>query len=96
MATLYVTEFPALEKASLPVAIQPPIAEQTVAIGGSSAASSPFNVSTGLVRLHTDSICSIEINNSPTATASKARLAANTTEYFVVQPGHSLAVISNS
>lgn len=96
MATLYITEFPALELASLPVAITPPVAEQTVAIGGSSTQSSAFNANTGLVRLHTDSVCSIEFGGNPTASTTTARMASGTTEYFVVHPGTKVAVISNT
>lgn len=96
MAVLYITEYPALEVSGLPVAITPPVAEQTVAISGSSTASSAFNANTGLVRLHTDAICSVEFGGAPTATATTMRLAANQTEYFVVHSGQKVAVISNS
>jgi|SRR6185312_1444086 len=106
MATLYVTEFKALSAAAggwgsqqfMPFGSQPPIAEQTVAIGGSSAASNAFNTATSYVRLHADAICSVEFGASPTATATTARMAAGQTEYFAV-PGHAgfkVAVISNT
>lgn len=93
---LYVTEFAALEKGNFPLAIQPPLAEQKIAASGSSAASSAFNASTGLVRIHTDAICSIEFGAAPTASASTARMAAGATEYFMVTPGHKVAVINNT
>lgn len=101
MATLYITEFSRVYSAadiSAPFAVQPPIAEQTVAIGGSSAASAAFNVSTTFVRLHTDAICSIEFGSAPTASATKARMAASTTEYFAVaaNSNQKVAVITNS
>lgn len=109
MATLYITEFQALGQASLPTyasgpngpsqaALQPPVAEQTVAIGGASAASAAFNASTSLVRIHTDAICSVEFGTAPTATTSTARMVAGQTEYFGVVPGQSLkvAVITNT
>lgn len=101
MATLYVTEFNAIGLAGggnlqVTAASQPPVAEQTVAISGLSTQSNAFNANTLFVRLHTDSICSIEFGATPTATATTARMAANQTEYFAVMPGQKVAVISNS
>lgn len=101
MATLYITEFTTLASVGGPgLAVQggqtPPVAQQTVAIGGSSTPSTAFNVNTKFVRLHTDAICSVEFGAAPTATAAKARLAANQTEYFGVIGGQKVAVITNS
>jgi len=101
MATLYVTEFSAvlnIHAVGGAAAFQPPVAEQTVSIGGASTASSAFNNGTRLVRLHTDAICSIEFGTSPTADATKARMAAGQTEYFAVPEGKSykVAVITNT
>lgn len=107
MATLYISEFKNEAQAAsqrtwgsgpagVPVAQQPPVAEQTVAIGGSSTASSAFNTATTLVRIATDVICSIEFGTSPTATATTARMAADQVEYFGVGPGMKVAVISNT
>lgn len=99
MATLYVTEFADLGRVGgiSQVGVQTPTAEQTVSIGASSAASSAFQNNTKFVRLHTDSICSITFGASPTATSSKARMAANQTEYYAVPNGQSykVAVITN-
>ena len=106
MATLYVTEFKVLNIAPrgwgsqqfIPFAAQPPLAEQTVAIGGTSTASNAFNAGTSYVRLHTDAICSIEFGATPTATATTARMAAGQTEYYAVPVGASfkVAVITNT
>ena len=99
MAVLYITEFNAIGGGgNFPVAgaYQPPVAEQVVAEGGSSAQSAAFNANTLFVRLHTDAICSIEFGANPTATLTTARMAANQTEYFNVVPGHKVAVIANS
>ena len=107
MATLYVTEYQSIASPAIGAAqwssniqamAQPPLAEQTVAIGGSSTQSSAFNANTCIVRLHTDSICSVEFGTNPTSTAAKARMAANQTEYFGVPQGQSykVAVITNS
>lgn len=98
MATLYVEEFAQLGfgGGSAPVASQPSHAQQTVAIGGTTAQSTAFSSRTYFVRLHTDAICSVRFGTSPTATTSTTRMAANTTEYFKVQPGDKVAVISNT
>lgn len=97
MAVLYVTEFakPA-QGVNATVAPMPPLAEQTVAIGGSSTSSSAFSAQTNLIRVHTDAVCSIAIGGGPTATSSTMRLAAGQTEYFAVSPAHKIAVITNS
>ncbi len=102
MSTLYVTEYQHAtvdQGRALPVGHGRPLASQIVAIGGGSLASAPFNALTHLIRVHCDSTCSIAINNpggTDQATTSTARLAANQTEYFGVDPGGTIAVIFNS
>jgi hypothetical protein len=99
MATLYIAEYAALAgTGNYPVQspFTPPIAEQTVAIGASSAQSAAFNKNTNFVRLHTDAICSVAFGANPTATTSNARLAANQTEFFGVVPGQLVATITNT
>ncbi len=100
MAVLFITEFKGGRKDrngfALPVAMTPPVAEQTVAIGGSSTQSSALNSTTEVVRVHTDAICSIAFGASPTATATTMRMAAGQTEYFYVVPGSKIAVITNT
>lgn len=104
MATLYITEF-ARQGRDLAGYInqngaceQPPIAEQTVAIGASSAASAAFNAKTTMIRVHTDAICSISVGAAPTAAATNARMAVGQTEYFCVpaNSGLKIAVIVNT
>jgi hypothetical protein len=77
---------------------QPPLAEQTVAVGGASVQSSAFNARTQVVRVHTNVVCSIKFGTDPTATTSTARMAAGQTEYFAVPQGASykVAAISNT
>ncbi|CAB4121151.1 hypothetical protein UFOVP7_48 [uncultured Caudovirales phage] len=104
MATLYITEFvkQGRDGAGFPnqnaTPEEPPMAEQTVAIGGSSTASATFNAKTTMLRLHCDAICSIAIAASPVATATNRRLAANTTEYIALPANSSfkVAVITNT
>jgi len=97
MATLYVAEFERPRNQWVNIANAPPVAEQTVAIGGASTATTnAFGNSTAMIRVHTDAICSIAIGSSPTATTSKMRMAADQTEYFSVSPNMKIAVISNT
>ena len=73
MATLYISEYAHVdaEDGGAQVAIEPRIAVQTVAIAGSSAASSAFDPLTYYVRIHTDAICSYKFGRTaPTAVAS--------------------------
>ncbi len=101
MGILYVTEFQDLPTITLghsgAMASQPAIAEQTVSYT-TTTQSSAFNAKTRYVRLHTDSICSIEFGTNPSATTSTARMAANQTEYFAVPQGASykVAAVSNT
>lgn len=99
MATLYISEyaFQAVTGGySIAAAFEPAIATQTVSIGGSTTQSSAFNANTRFVRLHTDAICSVAFGSNPTATTSKMRMAANQTEYFAVNAGDKVAVITNT
>lgn len=102
MAVLYITEYAGLMPSPVggqgQVPMEPPLAEQTVAIGAGSVQSSAFNAKTRLVRLHTDAICSVSVDTGPTATATKGRLAANQTEYrgVPVTGTYKVAVITNT
>jgi hypothetical protein len=97
MAKLYVTEYGGMGSNGSPVAMTPPIVEQTpVVIGGGSLQSAAFDYATTVVRIHTDAICSIAFGTNPTATANTQRLAADTTEYFSVKGGQKVAVITNT
>jgi hypothetical protein len=96
MAKLYIGEYEGLEKNGLPAAVAPAVTKQTVAISGSAAASAAFNAITTLIRVHTDVVCSISIGPSAVATTNDTRMAADQTEYFSVQPGHVISVISNT
>lgn len=99
MAVLFIAEFEHIARmpnGPVQIAEMPAVAEQTVAIGGSSTQSSAFNAATNYIRVHTDAICSILIGSNPTATSSKTRMAADQTEYFKVKAGDKIAVITNT
>jgi len=95
MTFLYVTEFAELGIGPAgrvdQMAMQPPLAEQTVGNAGGNTQSNAFNANTRFVRLHADSICAIEFGTNPTAVAAgasgTARMAANQTEYYAVPKG---------
>lgn len=99
MSRVYITEhtFPRVfQGGPLPVVEMPPLVTQTVAIGAGSVQSSAFNAKTQMVAVHVAGICSVEFGSNPTATANSRRLAANTTEYFKVNPTDRIAVITNT
>lgn len=95
MATLYVTEYasPEYDSGLVQIAEEPETTTQTVAISGSSAATTnAFHNNTNIVRLHTDSICSVVFGVSPTAATTNRRMNAGDTEYFGVGLGTGLKV----
>lgn len=97
MANLYISEFAVLATAqsgTAQAAAQPAIATQKVDFSGGVASSAEFNSQTRFVRLQTDAICSVRFGG--TATTSYPRMAADQTEYYGVQPGSTLSVISNT
>lgn len=102
MAFLYVTEFVTTGRdsaAGVPVGHGGSWRENPaspISIGGSNAESTAFGPNTSLIRVHTDAICSILVGVSPAATTGNARMAANQTEYFAVQGGQQISVISNT
>ena len=104
MAVLYVTEYSKqgfdnfFRNVAINAAMEPPVANQVVAIGGGSTQSSAFNANTWIVRIHTDAICSIEFGTNPSATTTTRRMGAGATEYFAVPVGlsYKVAVITNT
>ena len=99
MAKLFITEF---RQVQLIAGLTNPIPDvtnaidQTVSIGASSAQSAALNSATTVVRVHTDSVCSIVFGASPTATTSNMRMAAGESALFAVRPGSKIAVIANT
>jgi len=102
MANLHVTEFASLQTAvgtghaeeSAQIPKMPPLAEQVVAIGATSAAcTNGFNAATKFVCLTPKADCHIQIGAAPTATTSLLPLTSGQAYYFGVTPGHKVAVI---
>jgi hypothetical protein len=97
MATLYVAEFERPRNQWVDIANAPPLAEQTITISGASTqVTNKFNAKTAMIRVHTDSICSIAIGSNPTANTTNMRLPANAIEYFSVSPNMLIAAITNT
>jgi hypothetical protein len=102
MAVLFIAEYvqPAQFEGGNVVAFpqEPPIAEQTVAIGGASVQSAAFNAKTTFVRIHTDVICSVKFGTNPTASATTARMAGGQERFVGVPVGQAfkVAVITNT
>ena len=97
MSVLYITEFAnsgnSNSGALLPVGTLPAVAVQAVSFTTSSVQSAVFNENTKFIRVHTDGNAFILSGENPTSTTGKLKIAANSTEYFAVKPGHRLAVI---
>jgi hypothetical protein len=95
MATLYITEYgtiaglPATANGQVP--LEPPLADYTVSIAGTSP---PFQPGTRMVRLHCDATCSILIgpSGSTSATTNNGRFATNQTEFRGVPEGRGFVV----
>lgn len=97
MAVVYIWEFSEIvQRGPVMIGKTPGVTTQTVNIGGASAQSAAFSRGTSYIRVHTDAICSINIGANAVASATTPRMAANTTEYFGVNPGDVLAVITNN
>ena len=100
MAHLHITEFSTQARDStfgapiIPVPQVPPVAEQAVAIAGSSAASAAFNAATTYICLTPKADCHVAFGGAPTATTSLLPLTAGQAYYFGVTPGHKVAVIA--
>ena len=99
MANLFITELDRAPVstgggAHLQIARLPPVHEQTVPIGATSAQSTPFNANTRFVCLHAKADCHIVVGPDPTATPDHKPVAAGQDVYFGVTPSHRLAVIA--
>lgn len=100
MATAYITQYGGTGT-NAQIAQGPAIKTETVAIGAE-AKSTAFDRNCHVIRLHVDAICSFAIvspdtsGNYAAATTSSKRIAADQTEYFGVNPGDKISIISNT
>lgn len=101
MGILYITEYAGLMPSPVggqgQIPMEPPLAEQVVTYT-THVESSAFNAKTRLIRLHTDSICSIQIGTAPVATTSMQRFAANQTEFkgVPVNAAYKVSAVANT
>jgi hypothetical protein len=99
MAKLYITEYTGTITPAAPdIVAEPAAVDQTPVTYSTSTQSAAFGSTTSIVRLHTDSICSVAFGTNPTATTSNRRMAANQTEYFIVPTGlaYKVAAVTNT
>lgn len=95
----HITEFKKAGSADYGPAIQapeePPLKQQTVAIGAASTQSSVFHPETRLCRIHTTAACFIDVGENPTASSTKRRMPADATEFISIPAGKTfkLAVV---
>lgn len=94
MSTMYISEYPDAGYASSgsSLGVEPALADQAVSFTGTPGASAAFKNNTKLVRIHVDGIASILFGTAPTAATTNKRMAASTTEYFLVPPGAAFKV----
>jgi hypothetical protein len=96
VATLYIREYqtiasPGPDFNGMQAGLEPGVDQPTLPIGGA-VQSVAFLPTTRFVRLHTDAVCSVLFGTNPVASTANARMAANQTEFFGVQPGANLKV----
>ncbi len=104
MATLYITEFSGLGQFNSQIFQNapacPPLADQKLTITTTSTASTTFSANTHLIQVETDAICSLAFSTTTdstvSATTSAMRLAAGETRLYGVNPGFSVAVVTNT
>lgn len=104
MGNLYISEYVGIAAVSgeggpsrvNTAAGQEPAAVEQVVAYTTTTQSAAFGSTTTMVRIHTDSICSILFGANPTAVTTAKRLAANQTEYFGVTPGQKVAAVTNT
>lgn len=94
MANIVVTEFLGTWSIGQVQAAYGPLASQTVAIGGSTAATTnAMNGSTALIRVYAEADCNIVIAAAPNAsTGIIIPMAAGQYDYFSVDPGSAMKV----
>ena len=100
MAVLYVSEYEDYGWSNKSVLRAPAITSQVVTIGASTLSSISFQPQTRVVRVHTDTTCSVVFGTAPSATLSSPRMATGQTEYHALPSTTNttlrVAVIANS
>lgn len=97
MAVADISEYPVLARDNrgsvIATGVEPSDAHQQLTIGVE-VKSAAFGGNTRFVRVHAESAIRIKFGPTPTASATSPRMAAGSTEYFGVTPGHQISVIA--
>lgn len=101
MAIVSVSEYHRLARDSqnnpIQTGAEPARVYQEVAIAAGSTQSAAFDTATRFVRVHADAPCRVAFGVNPTAAVGTSmRMAASATEFFEVQPGHKVAIITSA
>lgn len=103
MAICYINEFNSLsDRGVVDILSLPPVGNNAVAIGATPGASVVLGPTTRVIRVQADAVCSIKVSRgpvaaAPVATAADMRIPANSpAEYFVVAPGSTVNVVTNT
>jgi len=102
MANLYIWEFgnavSSIGSALAQVPPAPPVANQVLAISGTSNPSAAFNAATNAVMLVADGDCSVNfgtsVGSTPTAVTGTYFLPSKVPLMFAVSPGQKVAVVT--
>ncbi len=100
MPIVDITEYDALASDQqgrvIAAGLEPARGTQQVSITGASLQSTALRDTTRFVRIHTDGAVRVAFGTNPTAAGTSQRMAANSTEFFGVQPGTKIAVIQTT
>jgi hypothetical protein len=95
MPKLYIGEYHDMVstiRGSIEILLEPPIAEQSIEIGGKSRQSEAFSPDTCIVRLSSDADCIIAIGLDPDATDSLRRMTAGQERTIGVVAGSQMKI----
>lgn len=83
MATVYISEHEdygqVTQSGIIPAAT---LTAHIVSVTATASLSSAFSSAARVIRIHTDTVCSVSFGTAPSATASSPRMAGGQTEYF--------------
>lgn len=100
MSLLYIQEYAEMLRINgelAQVGREPALASQAITFTGTAGQSAAFNANTRFVRTHVDGIASLKFGSNPTALANTdQRMAAGSTEFFGVVPGHKVSAVTST
>lgn len=94
--TEYASDMVSTVRGAAQIAVDPPLAVQILALGGTSVPSAAFNAATKYIRICVSGVDARIVNNtaSPVADAATSERMAVGTEFRGVTPGNKIAVIT--